>query len=97
MATFVTLINWTDQGIKNYKDTVDRYEAAQETIRDSGASFTNIYWTVGPYDIVAILEAPDDETATAALLAVGAQGNIRTKTLRAFDASEMRSVLEKAS
>ena len=97
MATFVTLINWTDQGIKGYKDTVDRYEAAQSTIRESGASFTNIYWTVGPYDIVAILEAPDDETATAALLAVGAQGNIRTTTLRAFDATEMRSVLEKAS
>ena len=96
MARYVTLINWTDQGIKNYKDTVDRYEAANETLRKGGASFTDCYWTVGPYDIVAILEAPDDETATAALLALGGQGNVRTTTLRAFSASEMRGVIEKA-
>jgi uncharacterized protein with GYD domain len=97
MPTYVTLINWTDQGIKNYKDTVDRYEAAQQTMGEGGASFRDIYWTVGPYDIVGILEAPDDETATAALLSVGGQGNIRTTTLRAFSAGEMRSVIEKTS
>jgi uncharacterized protein with GYD domain len=97
MPTYVTLINWTDQGIKNYKDTVERYEAAQETMREGGASFRDVYWTIGPYDIVGILEAPDDETATAALLSVGGQGNIRTTTLRAFNAGEMRGVIEKTS
>jgi uncharacterized protein with GYD domain len=97
MPTYVTLINWTDQGVQNYKDTVDRYEAAQETVSQSGASFKDIYWTIGPYDIVGILEAPDDETATAALLTVGGQGNIRTTTLRAFNASEMKGVIEKAT
>jgi uncharacterized protein with GYD domain len=97
MPTYVTLINWTDQGIKNFKDTVDRYEAAQEAIGPGGASFRDIYWTVGPYDLVGILDAPDDETAMAALLAVGGQGNIRTTTLRAFNAGEMKSVIEKAS
>jgi uncharacterized protein with GYD domain len=97
MPTYVTLINWTDQGIKNYKDTVDRYQAAQEAMGKGGASFKDIYWTVGPYDLVGILEAPDDEAATAALLAVGGEGNIRTTTLRAFSADEMRGVIEKAS
>jgi uncharacterized protein with GYD domain len=62
-----------------------------------GVSFKEIYWTVGPYDLVGIVEAPDDETATAALLSVAGQGNIRTTTLRAFSASEMRRMIEKAS
>jgi uncharacterized protein with GYD domain len=97
MPTYVTLINWTDQGVKGYKDTVDRYEAAQGAMGQSGVSFKDIYWTVGPYDIVGVLEAPDDETATAALLAVAGEGNIRTTTLRAFSAGEMRSVIEKAT
>ena len=97
MPTYVTLINWTDQGVRNYKDTVDRYEAAQEALGQSGASFREIYWTLGPYDIVGILDAPDDETAMAALLSVASQGNIRTTTLRAFNASETKRVLEKAS
>jgi uncharacterized protein with GYD domain len=97
MPSYVTLINWTDQGVKNFKDTVDRYEAAQEAAGTSGARFKDIYWTIGPYDIVGILEAPDDETATAALLSVAGQGNVRTTTLRAFSASEMRSVIEKAT
>src|SRR6266571_5193193 len=96
MPSYVTLINWTDQGIKNYKDTVDRYEAAQQMMGDAGVSFREIYWTVGPYDLVGIVEAPDDETATAALLAVAGQGNIRTTTLRAFNAGEMRGVIAKA-
>jgi uncharacterized protein with GYD domain len=97
MPSYVTLINWTDQGVKNFKDSVDRYEAAQEVMSQRGASFRDIYWTIGPYDIIGILEAPDDETATAALLSVAGQGNIRTTTLRAFNTTEMRSVIEKAT
>jgi uncharacterized protein with GYD domain len=63
----------------------------------SGVSFTDVYWTVGQYDLVAIIDAPDDETATAALLALGAQGGIRTTTMRGFSASEMRGIIAKAS
>lgn len=96
MPTYVTLINWTDQGVKNFKDTVDRYEAAQEAMGQHGVSFRDIYWTLGPYDIVGIVEAPDDESAMAALVSVAGQGNIRTTTLRAFSASETRSVIERA-
>lgn len=96
MPTYVTLINWTDQGVKNFKDSVDRYEAARDAMSGLGVSFKDIYWTVGPYDIVAVVEAPDDESATAALLSVGALGNIRTTTLRGFSADEMRAVIERA-
>jgi uncharacterized protein with GYD domain len=96
MATFVTLINWTDQGVKSFGDTVDRAGKAEEVAGKLGATFKDIYWTVGPYDLVTVVEAPDEETATAALLAVAAQGNIRTTTLRAFNSEEMARIVDKA-
>jgi uncharacterized protein with GYD domain len=83
--------------VKNFKDSVDRYEAANAAMGESGASFTHVYWTIGHYDLVAIIDAPDDETATAALLAVGAQGSIRTTTMRGFSAGEMRGIIAKAA
>jgi uncharacterized protein with GYD domain len=96
MATYVVLINWTDQGVKNAKETVDRYEAAREAASRLGATWRDTYWTVGPYDIVSTIEAPDDETLTATLLAVAGQGNIRTTTLRAFSPEEMRGIIQRA-
>lgn len=96
MATYVALINWTDQGVKGFKESVDRYEAAQTQLSSMGVRFTNVYWTLGAHDIVGIVEAPDDETLAAALLAVAGQGNIRTTTLRAFSLDEMRGVIRKA-
>jgi len=97
MPTYVSLINWTDQGVKNFKETVDRAAKADEAMGRFGATFKDIYWTVGPYDIVSVVEAPDEESATAALLAVASQGNIRTTTLRAFTREEMSRVVEKAT
>ena len=97
MPTYVTLINWTDQGVKNFKDTVDRADKAQEAWSKIGVSFKDIYWTIGPYDIVAVVEAPDEESATAALLMVASQGNTRTATLRAFNRDEMTRVVQLAS
>jgi uncharacterized protein with GYD domain len=96
VPTYITLINWTDQGAKNFKDTVDRYDAAQEAVGKAGVSFRDVFWTIGPYDIVGIVDAPDDESLTAALLTICGGGNIRTTTLRAFDRGEMRSVIERA-
>ena len=96
MATYVSLINWTDKGVANFKDTVDRYEAAKAAMGAQGVAFKDAYWTVGPYDLVTIVEAPDDETAAAALLSIAAQGNLRATTLRAFGPDEMRSVIAKA-
>ncbi|MBV8955971.1 MAG: GYD domain-containing protein [Solirubrobacterales bacterium] len=96
MPTYIALINWTDQGVRNFKDSVDRYEAAQDQMQSIGVKFQNIFWTLGAHDIVGVVEAPDDETLAAGLLAVAGQGNIRTTTLRAFSADEMRSVVSKA-
>jgi uncharacterized protein with GYD domain len=95
VPTYISLINWTDQGIRSIKDTLDRSERVAEDAEKYGARFERIYWTVGPYDIIAILEAPDEESATALLLEDASQGNIRTTTLRAYDREEMRGIIER--
>jgi uncharacterized protein with GYD domain len=87
MPTYISLINWTEQGVRAAKDT-----AAAESM---GGKIKDIYWTVGPYDIVVVAEFPDDATGTAFLLALGAQGNVRTTTLRAFDRDEVAEILQK--
>jgi uncharacterized protein with GYD domain len=97
MPKYVALIDWTEQGVRNFKETVDRYEAAQKAFESLGVSFTDVYWTLGAHDIVATVEAPDDESLAAALLAVAQQGNIRTTTLRAFSPDEMRAIIDKVS
>lgn len=97
MPTYVTLMSWTDQGVRHYKDTAKRAETFGSAVERLGAKLLTIYWTVGPYDLVALIEAPDDETATAALLQLGEVGNIRTTTLRAFDPQEMERILAKAT
>ncbi len=96
MPAYIALIDWTDQGVRDFKDTVDRYEAAQSAFESLGVRFTDVWWTLGTHDIVATVEAPDDETLAAALLSVAGQGNIRTTTLRAFTREEMRTVIGKA-
>jgi uncharacterized protein with GYD domain len=95
MPTYVSLINWTDQGIKNFKDTTKRAKDAEAAMGKLGVRFQSILWTVGPYDIVAVVEADDDEGATAALLALGAQGNLRSTTMRAYNADEMSRIVGK--
>lgn len=95
MPTYISLVNWTDQGIHNTNQTVERAEASKELARRMGGSITEIYWTVGPYDLVSIAEFPDDESGTAFLLAIGSQGNIRTTTLRAYKADEMTGIIQK--
>jgi uncharacterized protein with GYD domain len=97
MATYIALVDWTEQGVRNFKDSVDRYESARSQFESMGVTFKDIYWTLGTHDIVAVMEAPDDETLSAALLALGSQGNVRTTTLRAFSAEEMRGLIEKVS
>ena len=96
MSTYVVLIDWTQQGVENFKDSVDRYEAARSQFEEIGVRFKDIYWTLGSHDIVSIVDAPDSETLAAALLRLGSQGNLRTTTLRALSAEEMRGVIAKA-
>jgi uncharacterized protein with GYD domain len=95
MPRYVVLIDWTEQGVRNFKDSVDRYEAANTQLEGLGVRFEDTYWTLGNHDIVSIVDAPDDESLAAGLLAVAEAGNIRTTTLRAFSADEMRGVIGK--
>ena len=97
MPNYIGLISWTDQGIKAYANTVDRAEAAAQLATKFGGNLKQIYWTMGAYDLVSVFEAPDDESATAWALALSSLGNVRTTTLRAFDAAEMREIVNKAA
>ena len=96
MSTYIVLIDWTQQGVENFEDTVDRYEAARSQFEGMGVRFRDIYWTLGSHDLVTVVDAPDSETLAAALLKLGSQGNLRTTTLRALSAEEMRGVIAKA-
>ncbi len=93
MPTYVALMNWTDQGIRDVKDSVQRRDQADALAQKHGASIEQVYWTVGPYDLVCVLEAADDESMTAMLLELGSAGNLRTTTLRAYDRDEMSSII----
>ena len=96
MPTYITLANFTDQGIRNFKETPKRAQAFSDLVQEMGGNLKDIYWTMGAYDIVAIMEAPDDETAIAAALKVSSLGNVRTTTLRGFDMEEIETVIRKA-
>lgn len=93
MATYISLGNFTDQGIRSFPDTTKRAQAFAELVEEMGGELKHIYWTLGAYDIVAITEAPDDETATALALKVSSQGNVRTTTLRGFEMEEMEGII----
>ena len=95
MATFVSLINWTDQGIASFKESAARADAFAALVEKSGGKVVGLYWTLGEYDLVAITEAPDAETATAVLLQVGALGNIRSSTMQAFDREAFQAIVDK--
>jgi uncharacterized protein with GYD domain len=97
MASYIGLTSWTEQGIKSYRDSIDRAEAVGQLAAKVGVTIKQIYWTLGAYDLVSILEAADDESVTAFMLALSAQGNVRTTTMRAFDAAEMREIVAKAA
>jgi uncharacterized protein with GYD domain len=95
MATFVVLLGFTDQGIRNVKETLSREEAFKEMAKKSGVTVKDIYWTLGQHDVVAICESSDDESATALSLSVCSRGNVRSETLRAFSFDEMKKILGK--
>lgn len=95
MATYIVLASFTDQGIKHVKETIERGEAFKKLASKTGASVKDMYWTLGSRDVVAICEAPDDETATALSLSVTSRGNVRSETLRAFSSEEMKKILDR--
>lgn len=95
VATYVSLVNWTEQGVKGYADSVTRAKDATKAIEALGGKYVQMLWTMGPYDLVVVTEFPDDETASAFALKIGAQGNIRTLTMRAYGSAEMERVIAK--
>jgi uncharacterized protein with GYD domain len=95
MARYVSLIQFTDEGIRNIKETVKRNAASMAEAEKMGMKIIEALWTMGAYDVVVLLEAPDDETMTAFALKVGAMGSVKTQTMRAFRTEEMEGVLAK--
>jgi uncharacterized protein with GYD domain len=95
MPAYIVLAQFTDQGVRSIKDTTKRAEAFKAMAKKGGATVREIYWTLGQYDLVTVVDAPDDISATALLLSLGSLGNIRTQCLRAFSADEMGRVLAK--
>ncbi len=93
MAKYILLSRFTQQGLETIKDGPARLDAAKQTLRALGAELKDFYLTIGGYDAVVVLEAPDDETAARASLAIGSQGNVRIETLRAFTEDEYRELV----
>ena len=93
MATFISLSNYTEQGIKNIKGSPDRAAAVKKLAQSLGGNMSQLYLTMGAYDLVVVSEFPDAATAAKFALTVGAQGNVRTTTLQAFSESEMGDII----
>lgn len=93
MATYITLLNWTQKGIERVKDAPKRLDAAKKLYKAAGADLKAFYLVLGQYDAVVLSEAPNDETATRIALSVAKQGNVRTQTMRAFTESQYRKLV----
>ena len=93
MPTFISYVNWTDQGIKNVKDAPNRLEAARAALKGLGGEVKDVYVTNGRYDMVVIADAPDGDAMATFALAVGAQGNVRTETVRGFTEGEFQKIV----
>jgi len=94
MPLFVSLVNWTDQGVRNAKDTVKRAEAFSAAAEKMGCKVHTFVWTVGPYDLVAIIEAPNDQVYSSLALSLARLGNTRTVSMRAYTKGEMEHIVQ---
>jgi uncharacterized protein with GYD domain len=93
LPTYISLLNYTDQGIRNVKGSPERQQQAEEQLRQLGGRFIGNYLTMGAYDYVVVWEAPDDEAAARLMLTVCSAGNVRTTTLKAFPQDQFRDIL----
>ncbi len=92
MATYIMLINWTDQGVRAVRDSPKRLDAAKKMLEEMGGAFRAFYLTMGEYDLVAVIEAPDDAVVARFVLKTGMAGNLRTKTMKAFPEAAYREI-----
>ena len=95
MPIYIMLANFTEQGIRKVEASPKRADDFKNAAKKAGATVRDVFWTLGQYDVVAIVEAPDDVSMTAAGLGLGKLGNVRTQTLRAFSAADMKNILGK--
>ena len=93
MTTYIMLINWTEQGIRDVSESPNRLDAARAQLEEMGGQLKQVFLTMGEYDLVAICEAPDDAVAARFALLTGMQGNVRTRTLKAFPESTYREII----
>jgi len=95
MITYIGLLSFTEKGLQSIKDTTKRAAAAKEAAKKAGVNMRDVFWTLGDYDVVCVLEAEDEAAITAFSITTAQQGNVRTRTLRAFSAAEMDKILAK--
>ena len=95
MATYVTLINFTEHGARDVKETANRSSQYKHLAAQMGCMITDMWWLQGQYDAVAIVDAPDDAAASALAMSVGRLGYLRTQTMRAFSAAELATIMQK--
>ena len=95
MPNYIILMNWTEQGIKNVKDTIRRAKSFEDALQKAGGKSLGIYYTMGRYDLVAIIEASNDDAIASILYSLGRLGNVRTETLNAFSLDQAANIIEK--
>jgi uncharacterized protein with GYD domain len=93
MPTYITLLRWTQQGVANVKDSPKRLDAGREAFKKFGVEIKDTYLTMGRYDLVCVIEGPDDATVARALLTLGSQGNVQTETLKAWNENDFRNIV----
>jgi uncharacterized protein with GYD domain len=94
LSHYILLINWTQQGISKIKESSERYNSFKASVEKAGGKVIGGYYTFGEYDVIIIIEAPDDEVVMSLMLKVGSAGNVRTKTLKAFTAEEGMNIIK---
>ena len=95
MVTYVVLAKFTDQGVRNAKESPKRADAFRQLAKTFGVTVKDVFWTQGRYDVVTIVEAPDEASAMSLSLSLGALGNVRTESLRAFSSVDMETIVGK--
>lgn len=94
LSHYILLINWTEQGIRKIKESPDRYNSFKASVEKAGGNMIGGYYTFGEYDVVIIIEAPNDQAVMSLMLKVGSAENVRTKTLKAFTAEERMKIIK---
>jgi uncharacterized protein with GYD domain len=97
MKTYIALLNWTQKGIQEFRESPSRVEKARELIERNGGKMKSFYMTMGRYDMVSVIEAPDDATYAKFMLVLASKGGVRTETLSAFTEDEYRSIVDAAT